>query len=122
MFRSVASLLLGLAVSLAHGAEAAGQVYISRTSASDAMVNHLHFINEGQFSAVGTLPWDARSVLTFTNRGEMFGLPGFRFETIDNVFGIRTPAQVFYNSPSGVIEAADSGGAVITIIGEGGEA
>jgi hypothetical protein len=121
MFRSVVSLLLlGLAVSLAKGAEAPGQFYINRTSVSDAMVNHLHFINEGEFTAIGSLPWDARSVLTFTNRGEMFGLPGFRFENVDPVFGIRSPSAVFFNSPNGVIEAADTGGTVITFIDDAG--
>src|SRR5687768_3614701 len=91
MFRGVLSFfLLGVVASSALAAEPPGDVYVNRTSVANQMVNHRHFINEGEFRAVGSIPWDGTSILTFTNRNLMFGAPGFRFETIDPVFGIRT--------------------------------
>ena len=119
MFRGVLNLLLlGIAVSSLRAAEAPGEVYLNRTHVENAMVNHRHFINEGDFSAFGTFAWDGQNILTFTNRSLMSGAPGFRLETLDGVFGIRTPARVFFNSSNGRIEGSDSGG--IIVVGPGG--
>lgn len=121
MFRGVLSfLLLGVVATSSGAAEPPGEVYLNRTSVVNPMVNHRHFINEGEFTAFGFLPWDGQNIVTFTNRSLMAGAPGFRFETIDPVFGFRTPAQVFFNSPNGIIEGADSGGFVFIPDPDGG--
>jgi hypothetical protein len=111
MFRGVLSLLLlGIAASSIRAAEPPGEVYLNRTHVENAPVNHRHFINEGEFTAFGVHPWDGQNILTFTNRGLMSGAPGFRLETLPGDFGIRTSAQVFFNSSNGRIEGSDAGG------------
>ncbi len=110
MFRGALILLLaGLALNLGRAAEAPGEVYINRTSVQNQPVNHRHFINEGEFTVFDVIPWDGQSIETFTNRALMFGPPGFRFETVDPVFGFRSPARVFFNALNAEVQAQDIG-------------
>lgn len=114
MFRSLLSLYLAVsALNAVAAVEEPLQFYINRVPNTNAQVNARHFINEGEFFASGSEPWDSQNTLTFTNRGLMIGAPGLRFENVSAPFGFRTPAQVFYNSPNGNIRAQDSGGTFI---------
>src|SRR5687767_11903045 len=49
----------------------------------------------------------------------MYGFVGFRFESVDDPFGIRRPANSFLNTTTGEILAADAGGFGIIIGGDG---
>jgi hypothetical protein len=110
MFRGLVSILFASSVVAAtHAAEAPGEVYLNRVIVTNPVVNARHFINEGEVAVGASHPWDSQNTLTFTNRGDMVGAPGFRFEMVDPVFGFRSPAQVFFNAPNGRIGSADFG-------------
>ncbi len=56
------------------------------------------FINLGTFYAASDPAiYDFMNVLDYTNRGEMVGYPGFRFDCTDD-YGVRRPTRTFHNS------------------------
>jgi hypothetical protein len=120
MFRGFLSLLMASATVWALPPQPPAEVYSNKTTVLNPQVNARNFINEGSITAFGTRPWDSQNTINFTNRGSMFGAPGFRFENVDVPFGIRRPANSFFNSSAGEILAADTGGFALIIDGAGG--
>src|SRR5688572_3284833 len=110
MFRGLLSaVLVGSISSWALPLQPPAEVYHNRTTIQDPQVNARHFVNDGAITAFALFhPWDSQNTITFTNRGSMFGGPGFRFETVDDPFGIRRPANSFLNTTTGEILAADT--------------
>src|SRR5688572_17640918 len=108
MFRGLLSIILASSFSSwALPLQPPGEIYHNRTTIQDPQVNARHFVNDGDITASGIHPWDSQNTITFTNRGSMFGAVGFRFETVDDPFGIRRPANSFLNTTTGEILAAD---------------
>ena len=108
------TLILAAVVSPAFAADL---LYHNRGIVTNAQVDAVHFLNEGQFFVNPfTVPWDSQNTLTFTNRGLMSGNIGFRFDTVTPPFGRRTQAQSFFNS--GTILAQDGGGTLPFISGD----
>ena len=120
MFRGFLSILMASASVWALPPQPPAEVYHNKTTVLNPQVNALNFINEGDITALGNFLWDTQNTRTFTNRGSMFGAPGFRFEHVDAPFGFRTPADTFFNSSAGEILAADTGGFAFVIDGAAG--
>jgi hypothetical protein len=120
MFRGFISLLIASASVWALPPQPPAEVYYNKTTVQNPQVNARNFINEGSITAFGTTLWDPQNTVNFTNRARMFGAPGFRFETVSAPFGIRTPANAFFNSSAGEILAQDTGGFGFIIDGAGG--
>jgi hypothetical protein len=69
-------------------------------------IDAVEFVNEGIFDLVTDFfPFDTQNTRFYTNRGQMIGMPGFRFEFIDDN-GVRRPATSFDNR--GLIEGNES--------------
>ncbi|MBM3878207.1 MAG: hypothetical protein FJ387_00550 [Verrucomicrobia bacterium] len=54
------------------------------------------FANYGIFAVQSAIPYDFQNTLNYTNRGSMYGYPGFRIDTTDDL-GRRRPAKNFIN-------------------------
>ncbi|MCP5516902.1 MAG: hypothetical protein H7A45_06540 [Verrucomicrobiales bacterium] len=74
-------------------------------------IDALAFANYGSFSILDFFPvftpglaYDFSNVRAYTNRGVMYGQPGFIFDTIDDN-GFHSPAEVFVNENGAVIQA-----------------
>src|SRR5687768_4957486 len=120
MFRGFISILMASASVWALPPQPPTELYHNKTTVQNPQVNAFNFLNEGIITAIGGVPWDSQNTRNFTNRGQMFAAPGFRFEHVDVPFGIRRPADTFFNSSAGEILAADSGGFALIIDGAGG--
>jgi len=60
-------------------------------------IDAVAFANYGDFTVFSVLPYDMQNTRFFTNRGVMFGLPGFRFDYVDDS-GVRRPAESVFNA------------------------
>jgi hypothetical protein len=110
MLRRVASCLaFSLLLRGSLGQEAPLEFFVNNGAATNVQVNALHFINEGDFLVNSAIPWDAQNTLTFTNRGNMDGSPGFIFETV-SASGQKSPAASFFNGGNGSISISAAGG------------
>ncbi|MGZ8938716.1 MAG: hypothetical protein ACXW32_05835, partial [Limisphaerales bacterium] len=122
MFRGLLSLVVASSTfTMALPPQPPSELWYNRTTALQPQINSRHVVNDGYMEAIGQHPWISQNTITYTNRGTMYGALGWRFETVTPPFGVSSPADVFFNSTSGRIEAADSGGFAIIIIGEDGQ-
>lgn len=78
-------------------------------------IDALAFANYGSFSIQEFFPiftpglvYDFMNVGAYTNQGEMYGQPGFLFNTIDDN-GFSSPADVFVNDNAALIQAFGGG-------------
>lgn len=76
------------------------------TLSTPPQIDATAFINHGVFTVQTPLPFDTQNTLYWTNRGQMFGSVGFRFDTVNGTNGLRRPSASFYNR--GQIDADES--------------
>lgn len=69
-------------------------------------VDAVAFANYGAFSVEGNLLYDFLNTQYYTNRGVLYGAPGFRFDYSDSN-GARHPAKVFVNQAGATVYASD---------------
>jgi len=116
MTRIVSTLLITLVSSLVAVGQPAAR-YLNTGSVTNAQVNAIEFVNEGQF-VVNTfdLPWSSFNTRSFINRGVMTGSSGFSFGNFD-FGGNESMADSILNSRLGVISASDGLGIGIIVNG-----
>ncbi|MDB6059547.1 MAG: hypothetical protein JWO95_3391, partial [Verrucomicrobiales bacterium] len=71
------------------------------------VIDAITWINDGVIDDIlTTYPFDTTSTVYFTNRGDITGQVGFRFDTVNEIQGTRRPMGTFHNR--GNIVALDS--------------
>jgi hypothetical protein len=73
-------------------------------------IDAVEFINHGVFDLTTSLPFDTQNTLYFTNRGQMYGSVGYKFDYSDGGSGLRKTASTFNNR--GYIQATEGFGAI----------
>lgn len=108
--------------------------YVNNGSVTNAVIDDAVFINNGYFEVQSTdpllvngtirpgaltgdpflfssTPWDSSNTTDYTNNGQFVGV-SMRFDTVRPGTGERAPANSFFNTSSGVMDAANINGLV----------
>lgn len=109
---TIAAVLLSSFASVA----ATTPLYVNHGTVSVApQIDAAAFFNDGEFDIFTSLPFSTLNTVNFTNRGSMFGSPGWRLDYAGP--GQRQPMNSFVNT--GLMESRDASGFTI-IIGDSG--
>ncbi len=105
-----------LALSASMAAAATAPIYVNHGYVTDApQIDAAAFFNDGIFDIFTSLPFSTLNTVNYTNRGGLYGQPGWRFDYA--TLGARVPANNIVNN--GIIESSDFGGFTV-IIGDNG--
>lgn len=97
-------------------AAATAPLYVNHGYITEApQIDAAAFFNDGVFDIFSSLPFSTLNTVNFTNRGGLFGQPGWRFDYA--TAGARFPANNFVNN--GIVEGSDFGGFTV-IVGDNG--
>jgi hypothetical protein len=85
-------------------------------SGNPPQVDAINFFNSGTWFISTVAPYETANTLTYTNKGFMFGTPGWEFDLGPSITGSRTNlSAVFYNDNGATIQAGD--GTIINMSG-----
>lgn len=106
MKRKFLSGVLGLALVQVASGQTASFYVNDGIVTTPPQVDALNFINNGTISLFGIFDaFETANTLTYTNRGLLDSIAGFRFDTYSTQTGLRRPASVFINQATGTINS-----------------